>query len=111
EPISLKVPPQEHRWYLIRQGQLLKARKLWNWNRSRPGEHRGVCAGYTDAARVRMLQVVAAIDWKAAGEILFVTLTYPDCVANATYRERTTQRSLMQRYIEKYAGRDRKSVV
>ncbi len=61
--------------------------------------------GFTRAARLRLLKEIAVIDWRKAGRCLFVTLTYPDTIGCPTYKERTTQRTLVLRRIEKYLGR------
>lgn len=54
---------------------------------------------------MRMLRTVNRIDWRTVGRSVFVTLTYPDQFIERTYKARTQQRSLMNRYIEKFAKR------
>jgi len=61
--------------------------------------------GFSRAARLRLLKEIAVIDWRNAGRCLFLTLTYPDEVGKCSYKERTTQRHLVMRRIEKYLGR------
>jgi hypothetical protein len=61
--------------------------------------------GFSRSARLRLLKEVATIDWRNAGKCLFLTLTYPDEIGPCTYKERTTQRTLVMRRIEKYLGR------
>lgn len=54
---------------------------------------------------MRMLRTLAKIDWKTAGKSLFVTLTYPDEVAEGNNEQRTRHRAEYLRQVEKFVGR------
>lgn len=70
-----------------------------------PSEKRGIIHGFTPAARIRMLKTIARIDWFAVGKSIMITLTYPDNRKDRTYQERTTDRTLFLKAIEKNLGR------
>jgi len=51
-----------------------------------------------------MLKFIATIDWRRAGQVLMVTLTYPDEIADRVPAKRTTDRGLFLRVVEAYFG-------
>lgn len=63
---------------------------------------RGVCKGFTRAARLRMLKMIATVDWSRAANSIFITLTYPDCRCQTTYKQRSVHRYLFMRKLEKH---------
>jgi hypothetical protein len=70
----------------------------------RPGKRKEI-KGFTRGARLRMLRMIASINWGNVRHGLFITLTYPDEHAVRTLRERSTDKYLFLRYIEKYLGK------
>jgi hypothetical protein len=52
-----------------------------------------------------MLRLIARVDWDRAKGSQFITLTYPDHVVNRTYSERTTDRTLFMKLLEKHNKR------
>jgi hypothetical protein len=66
---------------------------------------RGKVKGFSRAARLRMLKTVAAIDWRKVNGGLFITLTYPDSVADRTASTRNVDRHRFLRYMEKHLQR------
>jgi len=90
----------------IKQGELLEITYVKaNGFRRSPGR-RAMCRGFTPSARLRMLKTVAKIHWESVGPSLFLTLTYPDAVANRTMEERTKDRHRFLRDMENYLGRE-----
>jgi hypothetical protein len=87
------------------QGSLFKFQESWNWNQSPRLPKRGTIGGFSSAARLRMIKEIAVIDWASTGKCLFITFTYPDELGIRTYQERTRDRTLVLRRIEKYLGR------
>lgn len=57
-----------------------------------------------------MLRRIAEIDWHAAGSGLFLTLTYPDRLLPNVMSDRNKHRYLINRHIERIAGRKLASV-
>jgi hypothetical protein len=88
------------------QGQLFKFKESWNWNQSPRLPPRGTIGGFSAAARLRMIKEIAVINWSATGRCLFLTLTYPDSLGERSYKERTTDRTLVTRRIERYLGKN-----
>lgn len=62
--------------------------------------------GFSPAARLRMLKLIATIDWKKAGHCLFVTLTYPDDDIPMNNKATNSHRYLLHRWIEQHLGKD-----
>lgn len=102
----IKPPPQTLTVSASLQGSLFQFKEAWNWNQAPPGSKRGKIAGFSAAARLRMIREMAVIDWTQTGRCLFVTLTYPDSLGCRTYKERTTDRTLVTRRIERYLGKN-----
>ncbi len=88
------------------QGNLFQFKETWNWNQSPKTIRRGPIRGFTGAARLRMLKEIAVIDWANTGRCLFATLSYPDELGLRTYQQRTTDRTLVLRRIEKHLGKN-----
>jgi hypothetical protein len=88
------------------QGNLFQFKESWNWNQSPRLPKRGQIGGFSSAARLRMIKEIAVIDWTQTGRCLFLTLTYPDSLGLRTYKERTKDRTLVTRRIERYLGRE-----
>lgn len=66
---------------------------------------RGVVTEFSRRARARRLRRIAEINWQEASPGLFVTVTYPDAVADHTMEERKVHRYLLNRSICQYVGR------
>ena len=65
---------------------------------------RGPIVTFSAAARRRMLERVATIDWQSQGAVLFVTLTCPPSFENHTMKERSVHRAVFNRAVEKHLG-------
>jgi hypothetical protein len=65
---------------------------------------RGVIRTFSQRARRRMLVKVAEIDWRAAGSVLFVTVTYPPQHEDHTPAERSKHRAVFNRHVERHLG-------
>jgi len=66
-----------------------------------PGR-RGAIKGFTPSARLRMMRTVASVNWERVKASLFITLTYPDEVAERTCSMRTQDRYVFFRSMENY---------
>jgi len=93
------------RAFAVWQGELLEITYSPNREQYRRPGKRGVIKGFTRGARLRMLRMIASINWEHVRHGLFITLTYPDEHAVRTLRERTTDKYLFLRYIEKHLGK------
>jgi len=89
----------------ILTGDLLEITYIKDTKEKRLPGKRGEIAGFTPAARLRMLRTVATIEWRNVKESLFVTLTYPDQYVRATAHERNQDRHWFFRSIENYLDR------
>lgn len=59
---------------------------------------------WSKQSRMKLLRLLNRIDYGKVGGSLFVTLTYPDRVMRTEYRERTQDRNVFLRYVEKHLG-------
>lgn len=91
--------------HCIITGSLLEITYTSNKEEYRLPGRRGVVKGFTPAARLRMMRTVAMIDWRDAKASLFVTLTYPDSVAEREMKTRTRDRYIFLRSMENYLER------
>jgi len=105
EPAVLSSPRQKLTHYIRIQGECVEYSHGLNYSRREGGDMRGVVGPFSRASRMRMLKLISQIDWSSVGPSLFVTLTYPDEVADLTYPARTKHRYLFMRYVEKHVGR------
>jgi hypothetical protein len=101
----LKPLPSIDRWTMKLQGNLLSVKHLTDVKRPPPKGPRGNCKGFTRAVRLRLLKLIATIDWEKCKRGVFVTLTYPDGDEVPTFKQRNKDRYLFWRYVEKYLGR------
>lgn len=69
------------------------------------GKGRGIVHGFSKASRLRLLKILATVDWSRAFPALFVTLTYPDEVVPRTNKLFNAHRAILWRYIEAFLGR------
>jgi len=60
---------------------------------------------FTRYSRMRLLRLVAKVDWQQITDGVFVTLTYPDTYADRGFQLRTSDRTLFHRHMEKITGR------
>lgn len=87
------------------QGERVTLAECYIRQEMNPFLKRGNIVTFSDAARRRMLRMIAGIDWDAAGSVLFTTLTYPPSEENHTMKERSTHRAKFHRFIEHHFGR------
>ena len=70
-----------------------------------PSAKRGAIRGFSRASRLRMLSMVAQMDWKGITKGLFVTLTFPDEKWPNGVDQRNKYRYLFLRHMENYLGK------
>jgi hypothetical protein len=92
------------RWTVTFQGRILQVKQSGLAIPAVPSASRGCCGVFTREARRRMIFRINRIDWNRVGKCKFITLTYPDGYADRRFSQRTQDRYLMQRYIEKHLG-------
>jgi len=90
---------------VLLQGQLLVWRRYSMPRVPHPKKKRKEVHGLSQAARFRMLKMVAGIDWQLAGDCHFLTLTYPDHYHGMHYRQMSIQRWLFWRLAEQKYGK------
>lgn len=59
---------------------------------------------FSAASRLRVLKLIARVDWNQFLPGVFITLTYPDNMVGLTYKERSKHRYLFHRAMERYLG-------
>lgn len=91
--------------YLIQQGNLIQLKHYHKVPEKMPTVRRGEVRDFTPAARLRMLKMLARMDWGKIADSQFVTLTYPDANWEAPYQGRTQQRSQFIRWAESEMGK------
>jgi len=93
------------RAFAVWTGELLEITYSPGIQLNRSHGKRQVIKGFTRGARLRMLRMIASINWGNVRHGLFITLTYPDECAVRTLRERSTDKYLFLRYLEKHLQR------
>jgi len=68
-------------------------------------EHGDVIGPWSRESRMRLLRYLNQIDYGKLPPGVFVTLTYPDHVLRTTYKQRSVDRAVWIRYVEKNLGR------
>lgn len=86
------------------QGTCAKFRIKFQDNPPPIGAKRGLITTFTPAARLRLMKKFHAVDWDRAKEALFVTLTYPDPIADPDIHQRKAQKKEFVRLIEQETG-------
>lgn len=66
---------------------------------------RGAIHGFSRASRLKVLKLIAKIDWEHCRNVSWISLTYPDEFIHCGYKARTKHRYLFFRYLEKYIGK------
>lgn len=84
------------------QGKKAQVYKRPEFPRLTKPKKRGIIKTFSPGARRRLLDWIAIIDWDALPRGMFITLTYPDEVANRTYHETTDQRNHLILKMERY---------
>jgi len=87
------------------RGELLEISHLPHRKKKPLYHRRGQIKGFTKGARLRMLRMIASINWGSVKHGVFITLTYPDEHADRSMGERNTDKYLFMRYIEKHLGK------
>lgn len=70
-----------------------------------PCKARGPIIEFSRKARARKLRRIAEVNWKDTGDVQFITVTYPDDVADHTMEQRKIHRYLLNRWICELVGR------
>lgn len=86
------------------QGQLLVWRMLQAPPSKSPGAIRGRPGNFSRSSRLRMLKVIAGLDWERSSPCLFLTLTFPDQISIRSNRDISLFRQVFWRRLEKYCG-------
>jgi len=90
----------------VLQGELIEITYLpKNREYRRPGKRKPI-AGFTPAARLRMLRMIAAVEWERVKKAVFITLTYPDAYIDRSMEQRTRDKYLFFRHMENYLGKE-----
>jgi hypothetical protein len=97
--------PFRKRCHAVWTGELLEITYLPKDKEYRRPGKRGKIKGFSRSARLRMLRMIASINWSNVRNGLFITLTYPDEHADRAMGERSTDKYLFLRYMEKYLGK------
>jgi len=111
DPYSSIVDKLQHeeipwvRWSLVTQGQCTEVCATQRLPKKTTPPERKAIQQFSNASRLRLLRLVAKIDWEKSLPALFITLTTPDCVADSSPAERTDQREEFKRQIERYLGK------
>lgn len=71
-----------------------------------PRKPRGKIGLFSRRSRMRMLKMIASIDWPSVKHGLFISLTYPDSALPRPARIRNRDRYLFTRYMENYLHRE-----
>lgn len=66
---------------------------------------RGGITSFSQASRLRMLKMVASVNWSAAGKGLFITLTYPDSRAIQSARQRNIDLDRFHDRLERFTDK------
>lgn len=90
--------------YVKIQGNLFQTKVLRPHRPDRQPTTRGKVLDFSPQSRVRVLQMVAGINWSQVGRSSFITLTYPDELAPFTTKKISRARAVFWRYIEKHVG-------
>jgi len=93
------------RAFAVWTGELLEITYSPGIQLNRRHGRRTAIKGFTRGARLRMLRMIASINWGNVRHGVFITLTYPDSCAERTLRERSTDKYLFLRYMEKHLGK------
>jgi hypothetical protein len=97
--------PFKKRGHAVWTGELLEITYIPKDKEYRRPGKRGVVKGFTRAARLRMLRTIASINWGNVRKGLFITLTYPPGYEQRPSGEKSTDKYLMLRYMEKHLGK------
>jgi hypothetical protein len=87
------------------QGQLLVWKELQQKPTAPQINKRGQVMIFSRDSRLRLLKLLATIDWSRAEPTLFATLTYPDTVTITSAKQMNTHRYLFIRDLEKDLGK------
>ena len=96
--------PLEVHWFLTIQGQCTEVSRRLKFSQVPVPPRRGVCGDFSPQSRMRVLREMARINWYSCGPCVFVQLGYPDSVIESSHIERSKQRFLWHRYLEKSMG-------
>ena len=95
---------QRNSCHAVWKGDLLEITYLPHTVKSNHHRTRGTIKGFTQSARLRMLKTVATVEWARVKRAVFITLTYPDSHADRSMQQRTRDRYLFLRSMEKHLG-------
>lgn len=90
------------RWYLRVQGQCTEVFRKQVYYVKPHANKREAIGDFSRQSRMRLMRTNARVDWKAVGRAILVSVTYPPSVGERTKEERTVDRYLLSRYIEKH---------
>lgn len=94
----------EKPYMLTSQGELFQFQVVMPKMDHYTGGKKNMVFHFSRQSRLNLLKLIAALDWDALGQPLFITLTYPnECLPLDAY-EVNLQRWRFQRYVEQYLG-------
>lgn len=95
---------------LAYQGKLLTLERRLRCDQPKLKTKRGNVTTFSRKSRLKLLKLIATVDWGKIPNSLFMTLTYPDKVDWTTCKARNKHKYLMMRFVEKHLGRPVKGV-
>lgn len=91
-------------YFLIRQGTMLKLRKIQHDADPGTAPTRGNVHGFSTQSRRRFLSYLNSVDWSQAPTTYFLTLTYPDSVPNNLMLDRRNHRNAFIKNMNRKTG-------
>lgn len=92
------------RWFIHIQGGCVQLNKKLPEALPPSRISRGVVGLFSLESRMNLLRFLNRVDWDKCQPVQFVTLTYPDDVYRGSYVERSRDRFLFLRYVERCLG-------
>jgi hypothetical protein len=106
--MPIEMPKPVENWSVEMQGKRLEVKCYDEFRqKTNHGTKRKEIVEFSRRARSRWLRDIASINWRKCNDCQFLTLTYPDQVANHTMEQRKTHRYLINRFITKIVGYQR----
>lgn len=102
---TIRKPPKKTRWVIKHQGEITEVKEIWNYSECHIGDTRGIVKTFTNASRLRLLKIMARVDWERVVPASLISLTYPDEHIQDIFDKRTEERHLFLRKLEKHIGR------
>lgn len=105
ERALLFAPLQEVEWHASIQGTTVQFSRTGCSFPPHIHEKRDAIGIWSWQSRMKLLRYLNRIDYTKIGPSLFVTLTYPDHIRRNEYKDRSVDRAVFMRYVEKHFGK------